>query len=40
MEDGVIVLNDAQCEIIKSLFVATRDQVQALIAAPECDGLE
>ena len=40
LEDGVIVLNDAQCEIIKSLFVATRDQVQALNAALECEGLE
>jgi len=40
LEDGVTVSTDAQCETIRSLFVATRDQVQALIAALECDGLE
>ena len=40
LEDGVTVCRDMDCEIIRSLFVATRDQVQALIAALECDGLE
>jgi hypothetical protein len=40
LEDGVIVLNDTDCEIIKSLFVATRQQVQALAAVLELDGLE
>jgi hypothetical protein len=40
LEDGVSVSNDAQCEIIRLLFVATRQQVQALNAALECEGLE
>jgi hypothetical protein len=40
LEDGVTVLNDTDCEIIKSLFVATRQQVQALAATLELDGLE
>jgi hypothetical protein len=40
LEDGVTVLNDAQCETIRLLFVATRDQEKALNAALECDGLE
>ena len=40
LEDGVTVSADAQCEIIRLLFVATRDQVQALSAALECEGLE
>ena len=40
LEDGVTVSDDAQCEIIRLLFVATRDQVKALNAALECEGLE
>jgi len=40
LEDGVTVSNDAQCKIIKSLFVATRDQVNALAAVLELEGLE
>jgi len=40
LEDGVTVSNDAQCEIVRLLLVATRDQEQALRAALECDGLE
>jgi hypothetical protein len=41
LEDGVIVLNDAQCEIIRLLFVAPRQQVQAPAAAClELEGLE
>ena len=40
LEDGVVVSDDAQCEIVRSLFVATRDQVKALLAALECEGLE
>jgi len=39
-EDGVTVSDDAQCEIVRSLFVATREQVQALAATLELDGLE
>ena len=40
LEDGVVVSDDAQCEIVRLLFVATRQQVQALNAALECEGLE
>jgi len=40
LEDGVTVLDDAQCEIIRLLFVATRDQVRALSAVLELEGLE
>jgi hypothetical protein len=40
LEDGVTVLNDTDCEIIKSLLVATRQQVKALAAVLELDGLE
>jgi len=40
LEDGVTVSSDAQCEIVRSLFVATRDQVQALSATLECEGLD
>jgi len=36
--DGVS--NDAHCEIVRLLFVATRQQEQALSAALECEGLE
>jgi len=40
LEDGVSVSTDAQCEIVRSLFVATRDQEKALNAALECEGLK
>jgi hypothetical protein len=40
LEDGVTVSDDAQCEIVRLLFVATRDQVKALAATLELDGLE
>jgi hypothetical protein len=40
LEDGVTVSQDTQCEIIRSLFVATRQQAKALSAALECDDLE
>jgi len=40
LEDGVVVSDDAQCEIIRLLFVATRHQVKALAATLECEGLE
>ena len=40
LEDGVTVPKDAQCEIVRLLFVATRQQVQALAATLELDGLE
>jgi len=40
LEDGVTVSTDAQCEIIRLLFVATRQQVQALAATLKLDGLE
>ena len=32
LEDGVTVSEDTQCETIRSLFVATRQQVKALAA--------
>jgi hypothetical protein len=40
LEDGVTVSSDAQCEIVRLLFVATRHQVKALAATLELDGLE
>ena len=40
LEDGVIVSDDAHCEIVRLLFIATRQQEQALAAALECEGLE
>jgi hypothetical protein len=40
LEDGVTVSDDAHCEIVRLLFVATRQQVQALIACLELEGLE
>jgi len=40
LEDGVSVQNDAQREIIRLLYVATRHQVKALAATLELDGLE
>ena len=40
LEDGVTVFDDAHCEIVRSLFVATQQQVKALAACLELDGLE
>jgi hypothetical protein len=40
LEDGVIVSADAQCEIVKLLFVATQHQEKALSAVLELEGLE
>lgn len=40
LEDCVTVSTDAQCETIRSLFIATRQQVTALAATLELDGLE
>ena len=40
LEDGVIMPKDAQREIVRLLFVATRHQVKALAATLELDGLE
>ena len=40
LEDGVSVPRDAQREIIRLLYVATRHQVQALAAVLELEGLE
>jgi hypothetical protein len=40
LEDGVTVSSDAQCEIVRSLFVATRQQEKALAATLELEGLE
>ena len=40
LEDGVHVPRQAQREVVRLLYVATRHQVQALTAALELDGLE
>jgi hypothetical protein len=40
LEDGVVVSQDAECEIIRLLFVATRQQLQALSAVLELEGLD
>jgi hypothetical protein len=40
LEDGVTVSQDEQCEIVRLLFVATRNQVRALAACLELVGLE
>jgi hypothetical protein len=40
LEDGVNVPHDAQCEVVRSLFVATQQQEKALAAALELEGLE
>jgi hypothetical protein len=40
LEDGVTVSSDAQCEIVRLLLVATRQQLKALAATLELDGLE
>jgi hypothetical protein len=40
LEDGVCVPKDGQREIIRLLYVATRQQLKALIATLECEGLE
>jgi hypothetical protein len=38
LENGVTVPRNDQREIIRLLYVATRHQVQALIATLECEG--
>jgi hypothetical protein len=40
LEDGVQVRHNRQREVIRSPYVATRNQVQALAAVLELDGLE
>jgi hypothetical protein len=40
LEDGVTVSQDTHCEIVRLLFVATRQQVKALEATLEREGLE
>jgi hypothetical protein len=37
---GVYVPRDAQREVVRALYVATRNQVKALAATLELDGLE
>ena len=37
---GVVVPRDAQREVVRALYVATRHQVKALAAVLELDGLE
>jgi hypothetical protein len=40
LEAGVAVSRAEQREIVRSLYVASRYQVKALIATLECEGLE
>jgi hypothetical protein len=40
LEDGITVPKDAQREVVRLLYVATRRQVQALAATLELEGLE
>ena len=40
LEAGVTVPRDQQREVVRSLYVATRNQAKALIATLECEGLE
>jgi hypothetical protein len=40
LEAGVCVPKDAQREIVRLLYVSTRQQVKALAAVLELDGLE
>jgi hypothetical protein len=40
LEDGVTVPRQQQREIVRLLYVATRNQAKALIATLEIDGLE
>ena len=40
LEAGVTVPRDQQREIVRPLYVATRNQAKALIATLECEGLE
>jgi hypothetical protein len=40
LEDGVTVPKDTQREIIRLLYIATRNQVRALSAVLELEGLE
>jgi hypothetical protein len=40
LEAGVTVSRQEQREIVRLLYVATRNQANALIATLECEGLE
>ena len=40
LEAGVTVPRDQQREVVRLLYVATRNQAKALIATLECEGLE
>jgi hypothetical protein len=40
LEAGVTVPREQQREIVRLLYVATRNQARALIATLECEGLE
>jgi len=40
LESGVCVPREQQREIVRLLYVATRNQAKALIATLECEGLE
>jgi hypothetical protein len=40
LEAGVTVPREQQREIVRLLYVATRNQAKALIATLECEGLE
>ena len=40
LEAGVMVPRDQQREVVRSLYMATRNQVRALIATLELQGLE
>jgi hypothetical protein len=40
LEAGVRVPRDGQREVVRALYVATRNQAKALIATLECEGLE
>jgi hypothetical protein len=40
LEAGITVPRDQQREVVRELYVATRHQVQVLVATLELDGLE
>jgi hypothetical protein len=40
LEAGVVVPRDQQREVVRLLYVATRNQAEALIATLEVEGLE
>jgi hypothetical protein len=40
LEAGVQVQHNAQREVVRALYVASRNQAKALIATLECKGLE